>query len=496
MIRVDALSVSYGSVTAVRDVSFRVDPGECVLITGPSGCGKTTLARAVAGLIPHALPARIQGSVSVGGCDVAQTPLARLAQQIGFVFQNPSAQLFHQTVAEEIAFGPRNLGLSEEQVFYRVDETLRALHLEDLRQQRPSEISGGQKQRVAIAAALAMQPQALILDEPTASLDLSGTSAVIEVLQALRSQGITLIIIEHRLTEMLPLADRVIVMADGKIEADAPPAEITSRRSDFRRLGLRLPGDLEAAPWEELLIPAGQRSSELPLLKLENLSVGYRRQKPILRNLNLEIYPAEFIALVGDNGAGKSTLALAIAGFLKPTQGKISFRGGRRRLGLDVGLMFQNPADQLFAETVDEEIAFGPLNFRMFDPVYHTRLQEAADLIALRSRPPFSLSAGQQQRTALAAIAALKPSLLILDEPTLGQDWGHLERLMDFLAELNKLGVAVLLISHDYKLVHHYADRVILLQDGQIALDGLIRAKAESLVLTQIDAYTYQEVEQ
>jgi len=477
MIRVDDLSISYGRLAALKGISLYVAAGECVLISGPSGCGKTALARAMSGLIPHAIPAQIRGRVTIAGLDVATTPLPSLAQRVGIVFQNPATQLFHLTVAEEVAFGLHNLGLPENETRRRVDETLAALGLEGLRKQRPAELSGGQQQRVAIAAALAMRPQALILDEPTASLDVAGTRAVVGALQALRAEGMTLVIIEHRLADLLPLADRLVIMADGQIEADGPPQIVTGDHSMLRRLGLRRPTDAVSAPWNELLLPNGKTHTEAPLLRFRNVSAGYARRKPVLRNVDLSIYPGEFVAVVGDNGAGKSTLGLVGAGLLKPFQGQVHFDSRRPQPGLDVGLLFQNPAYQLFTESVDEEVAFGPRNFRRFDADSHQQMLEAADLMALRSQPPFSLSSGQQQRTALAAVATLRPRLLILDEPTLGQDWGHLERLMDFLAELNRLGTAILLITHDYKLVHHYAGRAILLHEGQVTLDGYLKGQ-------------------
>lgn len=477
MIHIDALSVTYGSHAALRNISLRVSRGECVLISGPSGCGKTALARAISGLVPHAIPARIEGRVTVAGLDIAHTPLAVIARQVGIVFQNPAAQLFHLTVAEEVAFGPRNLGLAEEETSRRVDETLAALELSDLRGQRPSELSGGQQQRVAIAAVMAIRPQVLILDEPTASLDIEGTRAVVRTLQTLRSQGITLVIIEHRLAEMLPLADRLVLMADGQIESDGEPQALTGNRLAMRSLGVRRPTEMLSTPWDQLLQPDGHPHPEEPLLSLHNVSAGYDRRKPILKNIDLNIYPGEFTALVGENGAGKSTLALVCAGLLKPLQGQVRFTNRLHpHPGLDVGVLFQNPTCQLFTDSVEEEVAFGPRNFRSYDLTRHQQMLEAADLTALRTRPPMTLSSGQQQRTALAAVAALSPSLLILDEPTLGQDWGHLERLMDFLAGLNKHGVTILLITHDYKLVYHYTRRALLLHNGRLVLDGYVRA--------------------
>jgi energy-coupling factor transporter ATP-binding protein EcfA2 len=217
---------------------------------------------------------------------------------------------------------------------------------------------------------------------------------------------------------------------------------------------------------------------------MRQVSAGYGRDV-VLRGLDLALHPGEFTAVVGDNGSGKTTLARVAGGLLKPSGGEVVFHHetgsgrswGRARLrpGLDVALLFQNPADQLFTDSVEEEVAFGPLNYRRFDAARHERLLEESDLVGLRSRLPMALSAGQQQRTALAACLSLLPRLVILDEPTLGQDWRHLQRLMDFLRELNRQGMAILLITHDYKLVHRYAHRVVWMDGGRIVLDGHLR---------------------
>lgn len=214
-----------------------------------------------------------------------------------------------------------------------------------------------------------------------------------------------------------------------------------------------------------------------PLLSLQGISAGYNG-RPIIEGLDLALYPGEFVALVGDNGAGKSTLALVAAGLLKPSAGSLHYEGQKRpRPGLDVSLLFQDPAAQLFTDAVDDEVAFGPRNYRRFNGEAHEVTLAETDLLALRDRRPLALSMGQQQRTALAACLALRPRLLILDEPTLGQDWGHLQRLMGFLTLLNQQGVTILLITHDYKLVHRYARRIILFENGRIRMDGHLRHK-------------------
>jgi energy-coupling factor transporter ATP-binding protein EcfA2 len=463
-----------------------VNKGECVLVTGPSGCGKSTLARLLSGLIPQVIPARVEGSVMVDGVNILRQSTPDVAQKVGSVFQNPASQLFHLKVEDEIAFGPQNLGLPQDQVKERVEWAMNAVGLEDLRRERPSDLSGGQKQRVAVGAALAMQPEVLVLDEPTASLDVPGTQRVVATIQSLRDcYGVTVVLIEHRLAEVFQLVDRAVILDEGRIVVDGPARQVLTDRERLKRLSLRRPVVEQLSPWEQLIQPNGNHSAGCsPLIELLQVTAGYNHH-PVIRDINLAIYPGEFVALVGNNGAGKSTLALAAAGLIKPYQGKVIFQGGwKPHPGLDISLLFQSPTDQLFSDRVEDEIAFGPQNYDLFDPVLHEQVLSETDLTELKYRRPLALSCGQQQRTALGACLSLRPQLLILDEPTLGQDWGHLQRLMDFLVRLNHQGVAVLLITHDFKLVHRYARRVLLMEAGRITLDGKLVPEQEAAIGT------------
>ena len=476
MISVRNLTVSYGTNMVLQNVSFDVNAGDCIVITGSSGCGKSTLAHVLTGLIPHLIPAQVEGTVHIAAMDALHSSVDMLAHQVGIVFQNPRTHLFHLRVEDEVAFGPRNLGMSEDEVNAHVDWALNAVGLTDLCEQKPANLSGGQIQRLAIATALAMKPKVLVLDEPTASLDVPGTQNVISTLETLKKQyGLTIILIEHRLAEVRRLADRVLIMDEGRIALQGGFDDVLGDQATLRQYGLRRPTAEMLTDWSRLLTPNGHHpEDQQPLLDLQNLSAGYEGQA-IIHNISLKIFRGEFVALVGDNGTGKSTLALAAAGLLKLIGGNVTVNStSRPRPGLDIALLFQNPADQLFTDTVDEEIAFGPRNYRKFDSEIHELTLTSADLRHLRARRPFTLSIGQQQRTALASCIALRPALVILDEPTLGQDWRHLQQLMDCLVLLNQQGTAILLITHDYKLVHHYAKRVILMEKGRLVLDGKI----------------------
>jgi energy-coupling factor transport system ATP-binding protein len=474
MIDVQNLSVRYGERLAVQDVTLHIPRGSFTLLTGVSGCGKSTLARAITGLIPHSLPATMHGQVRILGRDTRALTLPQLAATIPLIFQNPASQLFHLTVHEEVAFGPRNLGLTEGEVAERVAWALDAVGISHLREMAPAELSGGEQQLVAIASALAMRLQALVLDEPTASLDGMHTRRVLQTLHRLHDDGMTILLIEHRFARALNYVDRVLVMDGGRIVADGPPSKLLAR-PDLQALGLRRPAEHPPKPWSELIQADGLKPRPpAPLLSLEGVSAGYGRRQ-VLRDVTFHIHAGEFVALVGQNGAGKSTLGRVAAGLMKPRRGRVRIGGRQRpRPGLDVSMLFQNPLDQLFTGRVEDEVAFGPRNFGRYQPDWVSETLTMADLASLRRRHPLSLSVGQQQRTALAACASLRPRLLILDEPTLGQDWGHLQQLMNFLQQLNQTGVAILLISHDYKLIHHYARRVVLLQDGRITLDGVL----------------------
>jgi energy-coupling factor transport system ATP-binding protein len=472
VIEIADLSVSFGQTTVLDGVNLVVQDGDMLLLAGASGSGKSTLLRAITGIIPHVVPARTQGYVRVGRHLTTSVPLSTLAQTAGLVFQNPSTQLFNLTVREEVGFGPHNLGMSNVEIQRRTAWALGVTGLECKAERDVRALSGGERQRVAIAAVLAMLPAVLALDEPMANLDVDGTRRVVEVLRDLNAtRGTTVLIAEHRLREAQLVAHRAVLMDEGHVTADGPTATVLSERSLLRRLGLRRPALAPQVDWEALIV-SGHPSAGASIVALQGAAASYGADT-VLSGVDLDLREGECVALVGDNGSGKTTVARLLTGMAKPTRGSVRWARGTPEPGVDVGILLQEPREQVFCESVEAEVAFGPTNFGRADGVLLDRLLAAADLDALRHRPLHTLSSGQLHRTTLAAVLALQPRLLILDEPTVGQDWRHLEQLMMVVESLRAGGSAVLLISHDFKLIHRYATRVVLLRHGRITAQGV-----------------------
>ncbi|MBN2324167.1 MAG: energy-coupling factor ABC transporter ATP-binding protein [Spirochaetes bacterium] len=482
-LEVENLNVSYGRKRVLSDVSFAVEEGDFVLISGPSGCGKSTLALALSGLIPHAKRVNMSGSVKINGTDTRDKSVAALACSIGIVFQNPACQLFCSTVQDEVSFAPRNRVLSggildEEELARRTLYALAGTGILHLREKRLHELSDGERQRVAIASVLSMRPGVLVLDEPTANLDWEGTELVMETLSRLnREAGITILIIEHRLSAVYPYCSKAMIMNEGTVAAFGISERVFSDKRRLMRLGLRFPwrwvenGTQRYVP-EGISQPPGEGE---PLVTLEGISAGYGKRR-VFSDIDLSIYPSEFVALVGKNGAGKSTLARVIAGMHRKKRGTIRWHPSVRRLpsGRRVGFLFQNTGEQLLCGSVDEEVSLGPECFGL-DGALVERALSATDLLRLGERSPRTLSMGEAQRCVLAAACASDPVLYILDEPSVGQDWEHLSRMMGYLRGLRKKGKAVLLITHDDKLVCRFAERIVLLEEGRIIADGVPR---------------------
>lgn len=483
MIKTHHLFLRYprAHVPALRDLSLQIAPGESVLLLGPSGGGKSTLAHLLAGLIPQNLFAHTQGEVQVDGLDPRSAPPGQTATRVGLLFQDPEASFATLTVEDEIAFGLENLRLSPSEMPARIAMALKQVGLSEFGHRRLDTLSGGEAQRVALAALLAMQPPILVLDEPTANLDPRATREFFAFLDQLRAKH-TILLIEHKLEACQPLAERLILLdGNGALMADGRPEEIFSGHLEaILQAGIWTPETFAPLPTPHLPSPP---PPDAPLaVRIRRLNFAYADHAPVLRGVNLDIRQGEFFALVGPNGSGKSTLAQLSIGLLPHTHsGEIRLFGERvedlslAELTERAGYVFQNPEHQFVTDTVWDELAYSLRARRWNRARVHSRVEELLThfgLTAHRQQNPFTLSQGQKRRLSVGTMLVAGQRLLILDEPTFGQDRRTALALMSTLADLNRQGVTLLMITHDMRLVKQYAHRVAVLLEGQIAFSG------------------------
>ncbi|KUK36939.1 MAG: energy-coupling factor transport system ATP-binding protein [Clostridia bacterium] len=482
VVDVRGLTFTYDGSTspALEGINLKVYPGEFLAITGPSGCGKSTLALCLAGFIPHAYGGKMEGVVRIQGRDTRDYPAGGLSGIVGLVQQDPDAQLCTLTVSDEVAFGPENLRIPPEEIRERVHFALQAVGALDLKDRKVHTLSGGEKQRVAIASVLAMTPVLLILDEPTANLDPSCTREVLRTMEKLREeQGISIIVIEHRLERLVPISDRLLLMEKGRI------VEESTDRKLHRRY-------LPAAGWTDSGTdlrqgePAGleKKGEKLPLLSVENLQAGYEGRE-VLKGISFCAYPGETLAIMGDNGSGKTTLLLALLGVLKPGEGRIFLNGkditGMRvaRRARDLGLVFQNPNHQIFENTVFKEAVLPSLFLSKEAPreieQKVERLLEEFGLRRFRDNNPFALSLGEKKRLTLVSVLAYSPGVLILDEPLVGQDGDRLKLLISALEEHRAQGGVTLMVCHEPAVVVACCQRVLFLSEGKLIVDAPVK---------------------
>lgn len=502
MIRIKNLTYTYPSQerAALDDVSLEIEAGEFVLLTGASGAGKSTLLRTLSGLVPHFSGGRLGGSVLVDGQEpIVQGPQG-VSQTVGFVFQNPEAQAVVDQVEAEIAFALENAAVPEAEMRVRVEEVLQLLELAPLRRRSLNTLSGGERQRVAIAAALAMRPKVLALDEPTSQLDPQSAADVLNALVRLNEElGLTIVLAEHRLERILRYSERVVVMGKGRVVADGympevmqempqlPPLAALGRRLSWDPLpvtvkeGLRFARKIDTTNvnGKEVRPPAVDEYGGPPMvLDARGLRFTYGR-KPVLNGVDLQVRAGEAVVLMGRNGSGKTTLLRCLVGLLKTQLGEVFIAErsieGRRVADIcqEVAYLPQSSDDLLFSETVYEELAVTLRNHAMngagqvIDP-----LLEQLDLLDYAAAYPRDLSAGQRQRVALGAVAVTQPSLLMLDEPTRGLDYGAKEDLVALWRRLRKRGMGLLMVTHDVELAAQVADRVLVLSEGELIADG------------------------
>jgi len=460
-----------------------LERGELLLIAGASGCGKTTLIRCINGLIPRSYKGELSGRVLLDGRDTAGLPLSRISQSVGTVLQDPERQILGSRVSAEVAFGLENLGLPREEIRLRVDEALDHLGIPHLRGRETFLLSGGEKQKVALAGVLAMRPNILLLDEPLASLDPASAQEALALFRRLADEGVSIILVEHRVEDALSIhPDRVLFMQEGSITYCGPLDGLTEV-VDYRQVKMPAPITIQRAASEPppAFVPAIQPDGRTPLASFENVSFAYEEDGPtVIRDVNLTIRRGDVIALLGPNGAGKTTLVKHAIGLLKPREGRVLVQGQDTRemsaaqIAHTLGYVFQSPSHMLFAPTVREELAFGPKNLGYEEKIITEGVDRAVEIVNLKGLedyPPLALSFGQQKRVSIAAILAMRSKILVMDEPTAGQDYWNYMAFMDSILQMPGFA-AILFITHDLDLAICYASRVILMHEGRIAGDG------------------------
>ena len=538
-ISVSQLSFRYRQDTplVLKDINVTIEKGTYTAILGHNGSGKSTLARLFCGLL---MPP--EGDIVIDGLNTRnEETLLDLRRKCGMIFQNPDNQLVAGIVEEDVAFAPENLGVPREEIRRRVDESLRMMDMEDYARHATAKLSGGQKQRIAIAGILAMAPDCILFDEATSMLDPSGRADLIAAMKRLnREKGLTVLTITHYMNEAVD-ADRILVLNQGEIVMDGTPKDIFSQVDRLQRLSLSVPqvtelfdllnrdgfrfppGLLHTAEAADALeaefrakgggkpplseLPPPDRKEAEPVLELHDVSFVYGEKtafrKVALNHVNIRFPKGEVIGIIGHTGSGKSTLAALLNGLRKPTEGKVLLNGTdmwSKEIKLKdvrhrVGLVFQYPEYQLFEETVAKDIAFGPSNMDLSKDEIDRRVRDAAAFCGLQEedmeRSPFELSGGQKRRAAIAGIVAMQPDVLVLDEPAAGLDPQGRNAILGGLMNYRKQnGSTMILISHSMEEIAKYADRILVLKDGDVFLYGTVREvfeRAEELAAASLD---------
>ena len=524
-----------GPAYSLKDINFRVDSPRFVAIMGPTGAGKTTLAMTLNGLIPQLFEGELAGYVSVMGMNTQRFRVQTLVSKVGLVLQDPETQIFGITVKEDVAFGPGNMGLDTEEIQKRIDDSLRIVRLTGYEDRFTGELSGGEKQRLAIAGILAMHPEVLVLDEPTSELDPLGREEIYQAIDNLqRERDLTILAVEHSSEDVAERADEVIVVNSGAIVWRGRPRDLFCDVPLTREFGIRPPqvcefgwrlhelGYIKAsdvpltiAETSELVRtllsgppnsqttrpvewapPVTQASSSvdstLPsdtidtitpqpaAVLVEDLEHNYGNVKAI-RGVNLKIDKGEFMALIGQNGAGKTTLVKHFNNLLRPTHGKVCIDGidtASQTIGSlsrRVGYVFQNPDHQIFCSTVKEEVGYGLRHLDLSEAETEERVETVLNFVNLQGvadRHPFTLGKGERQRLAVASVLVMQPNILVIDEPTTGQDWIGAKHMMSLVSELHKRGHTIIMITHDMHIVAEYAERVVVMHGGRVVADG------------------------
>jgi energy-coupling factor transport system ATP-binding protein len=486
---------------ALEEITLAQDPGEVLWVAGSTGAGKTTLCCASSGVVPELLPGELRGQVRLFGRSVDERRVREWADTVGSLFQDFEAQLVSTEVVHEIAFGPENLALPSDEIERRVQVALEECAVEHLRGRDPATLSGGEKQRLALASLLALEPSLLVLDEPTTDLDPEGKEELVALVRSLAERGRSLLVAEH-LPESLEVAHRVLLLDEGRVVDLLTAQDALARPALLEECGVPphpVPASLAAAGLPgcaltsvqegvELLRRRGLRLATPPpearvrgreIARVEALHHRFPSGEEVLRGVDLAIHEGESVAIVGPNGSGKTTLARLLAGLLRPTSGRILFAGrevgGPADTAGHVGLVFQDPDDQLFAQTIWEEVSFGPRNSGLSGAEAEKRVNEALTAVGLTGEAetdPFTLPKGGRQKVAVASALAQRPELLILDEPTTGLDARETTGMLELLGDLGRRGHAVLLVTHSMEVAAAQSDRIVVLLAGKVAADA------------------------
>lgn len=495
----------------LHNINLKIYPGEKILIVGPSGSGKSTLGHCLNGLIPFSYRGDISGSLKVKGLETSELDIFNLSKIVGTVLQDSDGQFVGLTVAEDIAFALENDMVPSEEMKERVKDVSRIVDMDGFLTHSPYDLSGGQKQRTALAGVMIDDVEILLFDEPLANLDPATGKTAIEVIDRIHREGQeTIIIIEHRLEDVLHRhVDRVIVLNDGRILADLDPHELVSSQilidngireplyiTALKYAGVEvtkdmMPGHIWSLKTEAISqqVSSWFRSIEKPetprkrdsILKIEDLSFSYDKRRQVLKDINIDIEEGEMVAIVGKNGAGKSTLAKLICGFERPVEGRLLYRGedmedySIKERAEFIGYVMQNPNQMISKNLIYDEVALGLRLRNVDEDEIKSRVEKALGICGLSpfiNWPISALSYGQKKRVTIASILVLDPKILILDEPTAGQDYRHYSEIMDFLREINDLGITIIFITHDMHLMLEYTTRAIVLSEGEVIQDA------------------------
>ena len=495
----------------LKEINLDIYPGERVLIAGPSGCGKSTLAGCINGLNPFSNPGECSGELIVDGVDAPKSSIFQLSAHVGTVLQDPDGQFIGLTVGEDIAFALENSCMPQDEMHEITRHAAELVGIQDHLDYAPHELSGGQKQRVSLAGVMVDQVKILLFDEPLANLDPATGKQTIELIDEIQEKtDTTVVIIEHRLEDVLWRdVDRIVLMGDGKILADLHPDELLSTRlleengireplylTALRYAGVELVPAKKPAHVDSVVIneadrkkmtdwfwsrPAAEAEKEHePLLEVRNLTFGYERGRQTLRDVSLTIHKGEMVSIVGKNGAGKSTFSKLVCGFEIPDQGEILFQGrdllqeNIRHRAKHIGYVMQNPNQMISKTMIFDEVALGLRNMGKSEEEIREKVEETLEVCGLfpfRNWPVSALSFGQKKRVTIASVLVQDPELIILDEPTAGQDFHHYTEIMEFLRGLNQKGVTVVMITHDMHLMLEYTPRALVFADGRLIAD-------------------------